>query len=217
MGVNYNDLPFWDRPDLTPYLIHFTKNTKRDDDYSAFKNLVSILKTGVIWGSENTGFVKGGNAATCFMDIPFASLKYILNEENSSESHPRYEPYGIFIDKRLAYTKGARPVLYLSNVEVRTIGIPKEEQWRVVRLEVNNGDWVSWIHEREWRCKGDFSLPRNPQNSSRLIPPFKVGVLVKTYRDVLRLQKLVDTHPEKFKVKIDTIIPLDIICQGLLI
>lgn len=29
MGVDYSELPFRDRPDLTPYLIHLTKNTKK--------------------------------------------------------------------------------------------------------------------------------------------------------------------------------------------
>ena len=39
-------LPFFERPDLTPYLIHLTKNTKADDDFSAFQNLISILQAG---------------------------------------------------------------------------------------------------------------------------------------------------------------------------
>lgn len=100
MGVDYKELPFRDRSDLTPYLIHLTKNTKEDDEYSAYDNLLSILKKGEIWGSTNSGFIKGrGNTAVCFMDIPFSSLKYVLNEENSSSSHPRYEPYGIFVEK----------------------------------------------------------------------------------------------------------------------
>lgn len=49
MGVNYKELPFRDRPDLTPYLIHLTKNTKEDDEYSAYNNLItqtSHIKSG---------------------------------------------------------------------------------------------------------------------------------------------------------------------------
>lgn len=214
MGVSYDDLPFRDRPDLTPYLIHLTKNTKENDKYSAYDNLLSILKEGEIWGSDNSGFVKGrGNTATCFMDIPFSSLKYILNEENSSPSHPRYEPYGIFVEKNYAYKKGVRPVLYLSDEEVDNLNIPKKELWRVVRLEVHNKDWISWVHEREWRCKGNFKLP-NKSNRTHI---FKLGVLVKTYQDVLKLQEEMNNYPNDFNVEISTILPLDIICQGLYI
>ena len=34
----FDDLPFNKRPDLSPYLIHLTKNTKLKDDYSAYVN-----------------------------------------------------------------------------------------------------------------------------------------------------------------------------------
>lgn len=216
MGVDYKELPFRDRPDLTPYLIHLTKNTKEEDEYSAYDNLLNILKVGEIWGSTNKGFVKGrGNKATCFMDIPFSSLKYVLNEENSSITHPRYEPYGIFIEKNLAYQKGVRPVLYLSDEETKRLNIPNDELWRVVRLEVHDKEWISWLHEREWRCEGDFELPC--KKHTKLIRPFKFGVLVKTYRDVLRLQKEMERCPDDFNVEISTILPLDVICQGLYI
>jgi len=77
------------------------------------------------------------------MDVPFNVLKYILNEENSNPDNPRYEPYGVFIEKRLAYKNGIRPVLYLSNEEITALGIPQSELWRVVRLEVKNNDWIS--------------------------------------------------------------------------
>jgi hypothetical protein len=64
----FNELPFNSRPDLTPYLLHMTKNTKADDACSAFDNLLSILRTGEIWGSDSRkGFIKGPNKAVCFM------------------------------------------------------------------------------------------------------------------------------------------------------
>lgn len=216
MGVKYRELPFRDRPDLTPYLIHLTKNTMESDDCSAYDNLVYILKSGKVRGSDNSGYIRGkGNTAACFMDIPFSSLKYVLNEENSSPSHPRYEPYGIFVEKNLAYRKGVRPVLYLSDDEVESLNIPNDELWRVVKLEVHDKDWVSWVHEREWRCKGDFILPR--RKNTEPARSFRLGVLVKTYEDVLNLQREIKDHPQKFKVEISTILPLDIICQGLYI
>lgn len=201
---DFEDLPFNERPDLTPYLIHLTKNTKADDDYSAFDNLVSILKNGKIWGSTGAGFIKGPNKATCFMDVPFISLKYILNKDNCKPDNPRYEPYGIFVTKKYAYRQGVRPVLYLSNEEIIDLKIPVKELWRAVRFEASDDGWISWIHEREWRFKGDFKLPTNP-----------IGVLVKNTKKAKKLQDLISDDSDKFKVIPKSIIPLNIICQGL--
>jgi len=196
----FEDLPFSERPDLTPYLIHLTKNTKAEDDNSAFENLVSILKTGKIRGTKT--LIKGQNRATCFMDVPFYSLKFILNIENTNTEEPRYEPFGVFVTKKYAYRRGCRPVLYLANKEVRHLRIPDSELWRVVRFEVSNEGWISWLHEREWRVKGDFALPSKP-----------LGVLVFKPHYAEKLQKLITKG--EFKVKPRSVIPLTVLCQGL--
>ncbi len=201
MPVDFENLPFHERPDLTPYIIHLTKNTERDDGYSGFDNLVNILQEGEIWGTER--FIRGAKKAVCFMDVPFVSLKYILNPDNCDSDNPRYEPFGIFITKQYAYKRNCRPVLYLSEEEEAQIGIPSDELWRVVRFEVVDGGWISWIHEREWRCEGALKLPTN------------AGVLVKNTKDAKKLQRKISKKTEDFKVKPRTILPLDIICQGL--
>ena len=105
----FEDLPFEERPDLTPYLIHLTKNTRAEDEFSALDNLISILQSGQIWPStRRKGFIKGPNGAVCFMDVPFYALKYVLNASNSNPNRPRYEPYGIFVKKTTAYRKGVQ-------------------------------------------------------------------------------------------------------------
>ncbi|NOH56390.1 hypothetical protein F0266_26175 [Vibrio coralliilyticus] len=203
--AEFGDLPFDTRPDLSPFLIHLTKNTKEEDDYSAYQNLISILKTGRLWGSDRAkGFIRGPNKATCFMDVPLSSLKYIINADNADPKNPRYEPFGVLVTKKVAYKKGCRPVLYLSNNEVRTLKIPREEQWRVVRLEVSGSKWISWMHEREWRCKGDFKLPNN-----------MLTVFVKNTTYARDLQKKISKNPSEFKIKPKSIIPLNIMCEGL--
>ena len=89
----FDELPFRDRPDLSPYLIHFTKNSESEDRYTAFDNLCSILQTGEVWGSDSSkGFVKGPNEASCFMDVPFMSLKHVFTKDNVKRDRPRYEP-----------------------------------------------------------------------------------------------------------------------------
>src|SRR5713226_6515286 len=85
-GVDFDEFGFQVRPDLTPYLIHLTKNANGN---SGFENLVSILKTGVVKGTRR--FVKGNRPAACFMDVPFVALKYICSAENEN----RYQPYGV--------------------------------------------------------------------------------------------------------------------------
>lgn len=186
----FYDLPFNERPDLTPYLIHLTKD---------FKKLKSILKNGEI--KANKKCIKGDQPAVCFMDIPFYSLKHIINKDNED----RYGPYGIIVTKKYAYKKKVRPVLYLSDEETDALNISEKELWRVVRFEVQKKaheepTWISWLHEREWRCCGDFSLPKE-----------LIGVLVKTSKEAQKLQKKM-----KNKSWTRSIIPLSVICQGLI-
>lgn len=203
----FDELPFNSRPDLTPYIIHLTKSTAAEDEFSAYKNLVSILMSGEIWGSNSSkGFIKGPNKATCFMDVPFSALKHVLTPENANPLNPRYEPYGIVLTKRWAYQKkGCRPVLYLSNEETTALHIPESEYWRVVRFELTEKGWISWVHEREWRCKGSLTLP-----------PAIQAVLVKNSIEASKLARLIAKKPDTFKCTPRSIIPLTVISQGLL-
>ena len=76
---------------LSPFLIHLTKNTETHDHFSAFDNLVNILKTGEIWASDKKkGFIKGANGASCFMDVPFMhkeQIRYYTDPISSREGH----------------------------------------------------------------------------------------------------------------------------------
>lgn len=199
-------MPFTSRPDLTPYLLHLTKNTNSEDEYSAYDNLMSILRNGKIWGSDTRkGFVKGKRKAACFMDVPFSSLKYVLTPENSNPEKPRYEPYGVAIAKRTAYPLGCRPVLYLSDEEKDSLAIPESELWRVVRFELRKERMISWIHEREWRAPDELKLPSS-------IP----AAFVKTSAEAAKLTKALNKNPDKFKCIPRSVIPLIVVCQGLL-
>jgi len=199
-GIEWDELPFRVRPDLTPYLIHLTRGTENEDGFTALDNLLSILEDGEITGSEpSKAYIKGKRRAACFMDIPFGALKYLWVEPEKA----KYEPYGIVVAKPWAYDHGARPVLYLSDDELAQLCIPKDEWWRVVRLEKEGDYWTSWLHEREWRCPDDFKLPSNP------------AVLVKTAKDITKLQDALAKPDASFKCRPRTILPLHVICQGL--
>jgi hypothetical protein len=138
------------------------------------------------------------------MDVPLNSLKYVLNESNTDPKRPRYEAYGIIVSKTLGYKRGARPVMYLSNTELQAIQVPAAELWRVVRLEGVDGTGINWVHEREWRSKGDFNLPKKP-----------LAALVQSVSEAAKLRKLITKHGEEFTCIPSSIIPLDILCQGL--
>jgi hypothetical protein len=171
------------------------------DKFSAYENLVSILECGEIWGTKR--FIKGPSKASCFMDVPFSALKFILDKENSDAEAPRYEPYGIVVSKKYAYRNGCRPVLYLSSDEMSQLAIPANEQWRIVRFEVTKTRMISWIHEREWRCKGAFTLPKK-----------LFAVLVRTPKEAAALAKKT-ISVRNFKALPMSIIPIEVMCQGL--
>lgn len=195
-------LPFLERPDLSPFLVHLTK---AKDGQSAFENLISILKSGRIRGSSSKeGFIKGNHRATCFMDVPLGSLKYVLNKANTDPKSPRYGPYGIVVSKAFAYRHDARPVLYLSQQEQRDLEIPSDELWRVVRFDGVGNSAKGWSHEREWRAKRYFNLPSDP-----------LAVLVRTSSEARKLQKTIADSPKQFLAKPRSILPLNIVCQGL--
>jgi hypothetical protein len=177
-----------------------TRGTEAENGHTALDNLINILETGEVWGSDPAkAYIKGKHRAACFMDIPFAALKYLwLNPEKTN-----YEPYGVVVAKPWAYKRGARPVLYLSNDELERLCIPDDELWRVVRLE-NDGDlWTSWLHEREWRCADRFMLPSDPI------------ALVNTEEDVAELQAALARRAAHTKCHPRAIPPLHVICQGL--
>ena len=39
----FEDLPFYDRPDLTPYLVHLTKNSKKEERFFRLSRRLLII------------------------------------------------------------------------------------------------------------------------------------------------------------------------------
>ncbi|MFM0176499.1 hypothetical protein PQR33_45225 [Paraburkholderia sediminicola] len=197
-SADTHELPFLERPDLTPFRVHLTK---KSNGATGFEHLVSILQEGAIHGSKNyPERIAGPNPASCFMDVPLPSLKYVLHERNSR----RYRPYGVLVSKRYAYKVGCRPVLYMTREKRETL-LPKDEWWRTVTLNGVTGKATNWLHEREWRAKGNFTLPS----------PSLRAVFVRTTREAQKLHAIIAKDPDAFAVKPRAILPLNIVCQGL--
>ncbi len=113
-----------------PAVAMLTHFTRASTTATALDNLVAILKDGLIRGG--TRMIRGARPAVCMFDVPIAELRTILDRRNRR----RYEPFGIAVDKRYAFTMGARPVIYLPWHEAEKILAP-EESWRVVSLELD--------------------------------------------------------------------------------
>ncbi len=150
------------RTDLSPYLLHFSR---RSGSRTGLDVLESILRDGYLRGSMR--LVKGSEPAVSLMEAPLPALKVILAKAN----WVRYEPYGLALQRSYVYSRGGRPVLYMSNREEAEYRIPDSQRWRVVRLEYTKQAedthrelkvLADWTHEREWRCPGDLKLPVHP-------------------------------------------------------
>jgi hypothetical protein len=145
-----------------PTLTHFTRASGRA---SAFDNLVSMLREGVLRASSR--MVRGQRPVICFFDASVEELARALTRRNRR----RYEPFGVAVDRRYAFCNGARPVIYLPADEARRL-LPPDELWRAVTLQLDSDSPVDWTYEREWRLAGDLLLPKQ-----------HVVALVETWRD----------------------------------
>ncbi|MBE6370625.1 MAG: terminase [Lentisphaerae bacterium] len=145
------------RPDLSNYLAHFTKNGK-DGTNTAFNNLVSILKEKKIFASSMPWT---NSLAACFTECPWTSL---------IDHARRYSPYGVGFDKGRVFAAGGAPAYYVRCDYWETQG------WKGDRMKdaFATPFWpaytppalkekfhpysqiVDFSHEREWRVTHDF-------------------------------------------------------------
>lgn len=157
-----------------PMLAHFTRASGKT---SALDNLLWILEDKVVRGS--TRMLLGGQHGVCLFDAPPHELGHLLTPRNRR----RYEPFGIAVDKRYAFSMGARPVIYMPSEEAAGI-LDDDEMWRVVSIDMTRNPPIDWTFEREWRVLGD--LPLKPQ--------FSVA-LVASWRDVDEIYERFDGKP----------------------
>jgi hypothetical protein len=130
-------------------LTHFTRASRTGD---ALDNLTTILRDGCIRGSSR--MVPGKHRAVCLFDAPIAELGRLLTRSNRR----RYQPFGLAVDKRFAFSMGARPVIYIPLGEARRL-LAAEELWRVAAIDLGRAPAVDWTFEREWRVPGELRLP----------------------------------------------------------
>jgi len=144
-------------------LTHFTRRSAQGD---ALDNLVTILRRGAIRGSSR--MVRTKRDVVCLFDASLPELNRLLIPKNRR----RYEPFGIAIDKRYAFSMGARPVIYLPWSEACQL-LVEQQLWRVVAIDLGQIPPQDWTFEREWRVPDELRLPEQG-----------AVALVETWRDV---------------------------------
>ena len=123
------------KPDLTPYLFHFTGGS------DPAGNMKSILSQRKLVSSK--GYI-------CFTDSPLTMLGEQLKYMNKFQK-PMYSQYGIgFVRDVLVRDFGSRPVIYGDEDEKKLIDASLH--WRYEALDIVSHDFT-WL--REWRIKGD--------------------------------------------------------------
>lgn len=148
------------RTDLTIRLTHLTNG---DTDEMAFEVLISILNDKKLIGG--TGYINCGkmNPAVCFQEVPIYAIAESLEfEKEIGTGRSRYRGFGIRTTKVHVYNKGGRPILYGNKDELIALLKDENEFWRIgsvaYEAKSNNDEIVSFLHEREWRVKGDFEF-----------------------------------------------------------
>jgi hypothetical protein len=155
-------------------LTHFTRSRA---GASALDSLAAILRGQVIRASRR--MVRGGTSVVCLFDLRLEELKELLKPANRR----RYQPCGLAIDRRYAFMRGARPVIYLPAGEAQRL-LAAQELWRAVSLDLARRPGVDWTFEREWRLPGDLVLC-----------PSQTVVLVESWRDADEVYERFDGQP----------------------
>jgi hypothetical protein len=151
-----------DRPDLTDYVIHWTRGRTIASGYSPpFEVLKEIVGCGylkpshapkhrqTVGGTENT--IKGPHPAVCFTEQPLDAFVKFCKVLSS-----RYNPYGVALHKWHLFQYGGRPVIYGDENLLRSL--PDDHKYLWVRYNpvpstALGGYPVDRTHEREWRAR----------------------------------------------------------------
>jgi hypothetical protein len=175
-------------PDLPDTLVHFTGRPRgrgAPPDFAVGtpeQRLVNILHSGALRGARDFW---ADAPVICFSELTEDARRVMLRD--GAGARGPYAPWGLMLDRQQLIAAGARPVLYLSGLEMsQTSDLPRALRNRRVRYDPGESDW---LHEREWRLcfeAGDEPvLPITPQpvvqaGALSFTPYLVVGVIVGT-------------------------------------
>jgi hypothetical protein len=165
------------RRDIGNLLFHFTRRSEQPIviEYEGFRSersgsagnvLDKILHDAGLKGTAT--YIRSGEPCVCFTEAPlseFATL-FRLNELAASrEERPRYEPYGVAVNKEWLFSQGGRPVIY--DKPDAFDALPGSLRYRFVPYDPAVGIDHTW--EREWRVKTEW-LKLRPAHTLVVVP-----------------------------------------------
>jgi hypothetical protein len=127
--------------------------------------LEKILYEGQLRGTSRWTY---GYNCVCFTEAPiqeFNSIFSLVEIAASEKERPRYEPYGIAVNKNWFFAQGGRPVIYDHPSTFEAFA--EDHKYRFVPYDPGEG--IDFTFEREWRIKTD-SLKLNPKNALVIVP-----------------------------------------------
>lgn len=145
------------RPDLTPFVFHFTSGKDPEANMKSILSQRKLLST---------------RSYICFTESPLTMLgeqfRYMAQFSN-----PMYSQYGIgFKRDTLIQNYSCRPVIYGDDNEYNLID--ESLRWRYEKLDVSGHDFT-WL--REWRIKGnEFDFSQLNQDEIIVIAPTDVDL-----------------------------------------
>lgn len=167
------------RRDFGNLLFHFTRtpdesSVKIVTQYGSLREtmpatagavLEKILYDGQLLGTSRWTY---GHNCVCFTEAPiheFNSIFSLVEIAASENERPRYEPYGIAVNKDWFFAQGGRPVIYDHPNAFEAL--PDNQKYRFVPYDPGVGIDLTW--EREWRIRTD-SLKLDPKNTLVVVP-----------------------------------------------
>lgn len=178
-----------ERTDMCSGITHLTRE---QSGRSVTDNLFKILKEKTIIGSTtSSGFIVGDTSAVCFQDTPLTSIcQNVYFEQKALKANDkhklRYKAYGLMFDKRYAYNKGARPVVY-DKTAVAKEYLPESEWWRIVNFNLESDEQIiDWSHEREWRYPNNFEFELS-EATLVAVKQWSVSAISKKFKEELNI------------------------------
>ena len=166
------------RRDMGDMLFHFTRAPNQEKiswtsyygstiyaDNSAYNVLRKILDEEALIGTSKWTY---GKNCVCFTEAPiteFNSIFSLVSLAASKNERPRYQPYGIALDKKWLFQQGGRPVIYDHPTDLGRL--PDALKYRFVPFDPTTGVDFTW--EREWRAPTD-SLMLDPRHTLVVVP-----------------------------------------------
>jgi hypothetical protein len=138
------------RTDLTQWLVHFTKPGLSGP---AFDVLKEILKSGRVLPSKAEHITRNDPAgAACFYEVPPQNWKELIATNPNLR-----QPYGMIVGKKSFWWLGGRPAIYTEDSGSQDW--PKQHRYRLITTNLSSQPQpIDWMHEREWRIRGELVL-----------------------------------------------------------